>query len=422
MPTKHEAYIDDDGDLVLDLLELDDWQRKVYDNRKRFTVIVAGRRMGKSTLTQKIVIERMLGVHDTQDRVMGKKILITFPNSGYMDPYWKALTNVFRVFEELNPENCVINETKKTIDFLETGAHLKMVSMEAGDTVRGSEWDLYIGDECAFVDKLEQLWDRAIRPVLFNTGGEAIFISTFNGLNYFHQLYNLGQDPDNQEWASFKYNIYDSNLYTIEQIENERKSVSNATWQIEWMCNPEVSTDNPFEDNIYKNIMPKLSNKPARAYGVDVATMVDWTVIIGLDDDMNMCHYERFKSGDWDVVDERIKQLPTKTTLVMDSTGPGKPSYDRARKYRTVIGFNFGETSKRKLVERLMQAVRTGEVKYTRDVADEMTVFGATKTNNGWSYKAKGTAHDDQVFALALAVHGHDMAGRVGNYTILRGG
>ena len=34
--------------------------------------------------------------------------------------------------------------------------------------------------------------------------GEALFISTFNGENSFYDLYELGQDDNEPEWASWR--------------------------------------------------------------------------------------------------------------------------------------------------------------------------------------------------------------------------
>jgi hypothetical protein len=406
-------------EINIEFKTLDNWQRNVYDNRKRFTVVAAGRRMGKSTLSTKIVVERFLGIHDQMNgRKMGKRILVCHPNTTFQPPWWKALHDL------LDPLGDIIkwNETNKTVEYGD--ALIKLHSLEAGTALRGSEWDLLVCDEVAFCPDFTDLWNGVISQTLMSshlTSGhlsEALFISTYNGTtgNWFYDSYMLGQSGEDPEWTSFRYDIYQSTLYTPKEIENMKKNCrSEAFWQQEFMANPEVS-NSPFGTHIFKNVS-ELSTKPPIAFGIDVASTYDFTSITALDEDYRVCYHKVLQPGDWNVVIDTIKQLPRNVGLTLDSTGAGKIVYDIIKGTHKVRPFHFSQNSKIELIERLIKTVEEGGIFYPRQIAEQMTVFEGKRLPSGkYEYKARGNNKDDQVISLALALEGRNTAGRQGTY------
>ena len=55
---------------------------------------------------------------------------------------------------------------------------------------------------------------------------------------------------------------------------------------------------NPFSTEHIARCVRELSKKAAVCYGIDLAKSFDFTVIVGLDEDCNVCHFDRFQK-DW---------------------------------------------------------------------------------------------------------------------------
>jgi hypothetical protein len=51
----------------------------------------------------------------------------------------------------------------------------------------------------------ESVWQRFIRPTLADFVGESIWNTTPEGKNWFKGIYDLGQDPNEREWASWRH-------------------------------------------------------------------------------------------------------------------------------------------------------------------------------------------------------------------------
>ena len=66
------------------------------------------------------------------------------------------------------------------------------------------EYRPLVVDEAALVHNLETVLQASLRPTLSVLGGDAWFLSTPKGLDAFHHLYQLGQDPLQTEWKSWQ--------------------------------------------------------------------------------------------------------------------------------------------------------------------------------------------------------------------------
>jgi predicted phage terminase large subunit-like protein len=83
-----------------------------------------------------------------------------------------------------------------------TGAAIDYWTLDDPSTVaRGRKYKRVIIDEAAMARHLEQAWTEAIRPTLTDYKGDAFFLSTPKGSNYFRTLYNQhGVDDDWMAW------------------------------------------------------------------------------------------------------------------------------------------------------------------------------------------------------------------------------
>jgi hypothetical protein len=140
------------------------------------------------------------------------------------------------------------------------------------------------------------------------------------------------------------------------------------------------------------------------AYGIDLAKYTDWTVIIGLNEKGEVCHFDRFQK-DWSQTLTTIATTIGNTPAYVDSTGVGDPIVEQLQRNRPrVQGFKFTSQSKQQLIEGLVVAVQQQQIKFPSGIiADEMRNFEFEYTRTGVRYTAPQGLHDDAVCGLALA-------------------
>jgi len=91
----------------------------------------------------------------------------------------------------------------RRIDLLGGGV-LEFWSLDTPDVARGRKYRRVVLDEAAMVPGLEDAWQAVIRPTLTDLVGDAWFLSTPRGFNFFHTLYERGQSDAFPEWASWQ--------------------------------------------------------------------------------------------------------------------------------------------------------------------------------------------------------------------------
>lgn len=88
---------------------------------------------------------------------------------------------------------------------LRGGGFIDFWSLEnGGDRMRGQKYHRVVGDEAAMTTGLKHIWQKVIRPTLTDFRGDAWFLSTPRRGSDFEELYNLGLNADDPEWAAFK--------------------------------------------------------------------------------------------------------------------------------------------------------------------------------------------------------------------------
>jgi len=371
-------------------------------------VLMCGRRWGKSLICKSLAIERAL-----------KKQLVA-----YVTPTF-ALGKVFfkELLENIAPE--LVREQNQTDLFIKlvTGGSIRFFTGEAPDNFRGHKFHLVILDECAYIKNLKSVWNEAIQPTLTDYNGDAVFISTPRGQGDFYQIYQRGVNKE-KNWESFHYTTYENPHLDKSVIEEAQKELPEIVFAQEYLAIPQANASNPFGNHIAKNVIPMLSRKRSNAFGIDLASTFDWSVIIGLVEDENvaiMSFHRRWQS-DWNETKIKIKELPRSIPKMMDNTGVGMPIYDELRlDVPNLHGFKFNSSSKPQLIKELILAVEQGRIKYTQDVADEMLNFEYqyNPSTNNIKYQAF-SGHDDQVIALALAWHMFNKRNRRNNNWSLR--
>lgn len=360
-------------------------QRAVLESAARFRVMMCGRRFGKSLISQNISVRRA----------------VNRQHVAYITPTYKLGKIFFQEVLKMLPDSIYRkNESDLVIHFI-TGGSIRFFTGENLDDMRGLKFHLVIIDEASYIRSLEDGWLNSIRPTLTDYKGEAIFLSTPRGRNYFYSLFMKGGEPG---WQSFKFSTYDNPHIDRDEIDAARASLPHAVFEQEYMANPMENAANPFGSQHIASCVRPLSTAPAEFYGIDLAKASDWTVIIGLDASGQVAHFQRFQK-DWMHTREEILKLPKHKPIEIDSTGVGDPIVeDLQRHFNAMHGFKFTGSSKQPLMEGLAAAIHKGEIGFPAGhIKDELEIFEYTYTATGVRYTAPQGFHDDCVCALALA-------------------
>lgn len=364
-------------------------QQKVIDSKARFKVLMCGRRWGKS------LVAMILALEDMVDR----------KHVAYVTPEFSLGKEFFKEIHQYLPKEVVAASNKSDLYIeLITGGSVRFFSGNAIDNFRGRKFHKVIIDEAAFIPDLQSAWDQSIRPTLTDYKGDAIFISTPRGKNFFDALFNKGKNEE-KDYEAFHFTSYDNPFIDPYEIDAARESLPEAAFNQEYMAVPAEDANNPFGSKYIKqNVVELLSNKPTVVFGIDVAKVRDWTVIVGLDEDGHLSYFDRFRQP-WETTKDKIRNLPAATLKVMDSTGVGDVVLEGLQMdTQNIEGFKFTGESKPKIIHSLIKAVETGKVKYNQVIADEMMVFEYRTTSTGHiQYNAASGYHDDTICALALA-------------------
>ena len=356
-------------------------QQAILDSQARFRVVMCGRRFGKSELSQIEIIINAL---------QGKTVAYITPTYQLARVFFDKLTKA------LPFEN---NKSELSIKFPNDGA-VYFFTGERLDNLRGRKFHFIVIDEASFIPDLEDGWLNSIRPTLTDYKGRALFLSTPKGKKFFYSLFLKGGE---QDWESFRFTTYDNPYIDKSEIDDARIQLPQVVFEQEYMANPAENAANPFGSAYIKQCTFPLSPETPIVYGIDLAKAVDYTVIIGLDRNGSVCHFDRFQK-DWRQTKQVINSLP-RVPILIDSTGVGDPIFeDLQRDGLDITGYKFSSTTKQQLMEGLSSAIQQRKITFPEGhIVNELEVFEYQYTSYGVRYSAPQGFHDDCVMSLALA-------------------
>jgi len=372
-------------------------QFRIKREAKRFNVIDCGRRWGKTVLGQDLAITPMLDKYPV----------------GWFAPTYKILSEAWREIKEvLLPVTQKSSEQEHRIELL-TGGVLEMWSLDTTEAGRSRKYKRVIVDEAARVSNLEEAWNEAIRPTLADLEGDAFFLSTPKGKNYFYRMYLRGlNDP---EWASWKMPTSANPFIPAAEILAAREELPERVFAQEFQAEFIEDSGGVFRRITEAIDVGRCDNEPphaGRAYttGVDLARVEDFTVISVLDPYGRQVYYERFNQISWMRQVEAVKRVSQlyPGIVVMDSTGVGDPIYEQmCNANLPVVGVKISSASKSPLIDRLAVAFDNGQIRLMdiQQQTNELQSYEYDITAHGNTrMQAPEGEHDDTVIALALAV------------------
>jgi phage terminase large subunit len=197
----------------------------------RYVVVRAGRRFGKSALALNIVFREALNNP-------GRYWIVAPEYKQAKSIYWRDLVDEYIPKELILKKND--NELILQINTLVEGktSIIEFKGSDKEDSLRGAGLKGVVLDEYAF--QKERVWDKILGPMLVQTNGWAMFITTPNGVaNHFKKFWDNAVaweaegDPD---WKTFHFTSYDNPLIPKENLDKEKEKLVPEFFQQEYMA------------------------------------------------------------------------------------------------------------------------------------------------------------------------------------------
>lgn len=274
------------------------------------------------------------------------------------------------------------------------------------DSIYGADYYGAVIDEASRCK--EGVW-AAVRSTLTATGGPVRVIGNVRGRKNWAYRMARRAEAGEPNMAYHRLTVHDAvegGVIPPEEIEEARRQLPPEVFRELYLAEASDDGCNPFGLDAIERQLAPLSDAEPVVWGVDLAKSVDWTVAIALNQNGQVCRFERWQSP-WEDTERRLIRLIGDTRAVVDETGVGGPVVERLqRRCGRVEGFKFTQQSKQQLMGELAAAIRNGEVWYPEGpIRVELESFEYDYTPHGVRYSAPAGEHDDCVCALALAVH-----------------
>src|SRR3990167_7698293 len=203
-------------------VHLSPWQTSVWNDTHRFRIVCAGRRSGKSVLSQLQVIA-------WANEKEGKYWIVAPTYKQAKSIHWEGIQHYV-------PQDLVAkkNEVELSVTF-PNGSIIELKGADNPDSLRGIGLRGLVIDEIASIRNWEWLWKEVLRATLTDHAAPCLFISTPKGYNHFHNLYEQGQGG-NEQYRSWRFTTYDNPYIPQEEIENAKKDLTEDTFAQEYMA------------------------------------------------------------------------------------------------------------------------------------------------------------------------------------------
>ena len=369
-------------------------QRQVLEHRARFNALDCGRRWGKTTIGMDPVVRTALA---------GKPV-------GWFSPTYKYLSDAWRqLCTTLAPVVTTSDTSEHRLSVIGGGV-VEGWSMDHPDAGRGRAYATVVVDEAAMVRDLEKAWTESIRPTLSDFQGDAWFLSTPKGVaNYFHTLYQRGQDEQHPDWASWRMPTSSNPFIASEEIEAARQDLTDLAFAQEYLAEFVTWTGAVFR-RIMDAVQP-INPIHAHMIGVDWGRVNDYTVFVAVSAEGHVVGIERFRGIEYTIQRGRLaefwKRHGARARILAEENSIGGPVVEQLqRDGLPVHPFVTTGASKAAIIDALVLAFERGTIRIPNDAAliGELQAFEAVKTPSGMMrYSAPEGLHDDMVMALAFA-------------------
>ena len=185
-------------------------QQALWNTNKRFAVVPAGRRSGKTELAKRRMILQALNFHKYSN---GRFIFAAPTHSQAKKIFWDDVKAMIPRDMFLTPGKLrnSISESALSIK-LWNGAKIEVIGLDRPERAEGSPIDGIILDE--YGNMRPEVWTQHIRPGLseLNREGWAWFIGVPEGRNHYYQLFcDCELEHNLEDWGAYTWKTADIN-------------------------------------------------------------------------------------------------------------------------------------------------------------------------------------------------------------------
>lgn len=394
-------------------------QKPVIESKARYKVVCAGRRFGKTKLAARMMVEKALDKPGSL--------------SWWVAPEYKNIKRGYaEVVAQIPPQFLAKPAPPATsqnlvIEF-KNGSVLEFYSGKNPDALAGAKVDLVIIDEAALVPHGGDVWNGLIRPTLLDSGGEALFISTPRGKNWFWQLYNQGlsQSIKFKDWECWHFTSLDNPTIPVyirdpeerekvrrEELEAYRQTMPEMLFKQEMLAEFLSSAASIFNLEHPEAVVSTVEDPVGTVYmGVDLAKKQDFTVITASRaGDRLPVYHQRFNQIKWteqrqlirDAVDAIMDMGAEEVVVGVDATGVGDAiADDLEAEGLNVERILFSNQWKERAVGVLSKDLQNGDAHILADQQEEFEHYEYELTPAGHYKFESSVGHDDEVAAKLI--------------------
>ena len=377
------------------LPQLHPHQQAIADHPTRFKVLCCGRRFGKTTLAVYLMARHMLD---------GGRVAYFAPTYAMSAEVWRELQRIMRpvIHHRSNHEHRLEIITGGVLDIWTT----------SNETARGRSYHFVVVDEAALIPSSE-VWNAAIRPLLTDTQGCALFASTPRGRNWFFELYGLGAEPTIQDYQSWTHPTADNPHIPVAELDATRQTLPARVFQQEYLA--EFLTDG---SAVFPNLAHVATAGPAApepghtyVFGVDWGRDNDFTAV-SVFDTTTMTQVKLYRMTGISYTSQRARLIDIAKaykpiTILAEANSIGTVNIeDLQAAGLPVRPFTTTNTSKTALIDALTIAIEQAQITLLNDevLKHEMHAYQSERTPTGrYTYNAPPGIHDDTVIATALS-------------------
>ncbi len=276
-------------------------QQTIAQDERRFKVVIAGRRFGKTFLA----IRQLCYYARIPDQE------VWYVTSSYRAARmicWKPLKKKLLELRWVKK----INESLMEIT-LKNGSVIALKGGDNADSLRGSSLSYLVIDEVAECDS--ELFYEVLRPALADQQGGAMFIGTPKGKNnWSYELYQLGYEYP-EEWASFQYTTAQGGNVKPEELESARRDMSERQYRQEFEATFETYEGRVAWAFAREHNVKKLDNPDTRVLQVGIdfnVTPLTATIMVRQGDDLYVIdEIQMHSSNTNELADEIRARYPT---------------------------------------------------------------------------------------------------------------
>lgn len=395
------------GTIPIKLPKLHAAQQRIVAQSSRFNVVCAGRRTGKTVMG----IDRLI-----EPALHGAPV-------AWLSPTYRMLAEVWRnVQQTLQPVTKRVNAQQHRLELVTRGV-VEMWSLENADAIRGRKYRRVVIDEAAMVPDLAQAWQAAIRPTLTDMRGDAWFLSSPRGRNFFWECFERGRptaaDGQPGEWRSWQLPTACNPFIAPEELEAARRELPERVFTEEYLA--EFREDG---GGVFRWVLeaataaPQAQPTPGHTYvvGCDWARAVggDFSVFVVLDaTSRRMVALHRFNGTDYALQLGRLRALCEHWqpgVIYSERNNMGDPLTEQLqREGLPIVGLTTTNQSKAAWVDALALAFERRSLAILDDalLKHELMAYEGSRLPSGLiRYAAPAGQHDDCVSALLLAYQG----------------